>query len=281
MAIKLGYQTLSWFWYPDEFTVFQTIEEVRLAGYGAVEFNDDLKRLRSPEEVARDLKQLNMECAGLCSMEHMIAVKQQMADWKNRIAFAAKLGVRAIPVSLGWRDTGEIINEAAYKGLAKNLEELAGEAAKYDMVVAYSPRYATLVENSRDLENLRPYLKTVKLCADMVNIAVTGDDPVAFVQKYRDDIVYARIGDWRIHKTVPLGTGLPLRRHQGWSGTESTEVEREAPVDPTLDSTRFLAALEGIGYDGHVIVAQGTTDPEYTPQRAASISRDYLRRIGY
>src|SRR5437660_661049 len=30
MALKLGYQSLSWFWYPDEFTVFQMLQEVLL-----------------------------------------------------------------------------------------------------------------------------------------------------------------------------------------------------------------------------------------------------------
>lgn len=281
MALKLGYQSLSWFWNPDECTVFQMLEELRSAGYTAIEFNDDLKRLGKPEDVLRDLNILNMQCAGLSSAEHMMAIKQQLADWKNRIIFAGKLGLKAIPISLGWRETGDMLNDAAYKGLAKNLEELADEAAKYDMQVAFSPRYATLVENSGDLERLRPYLKTVKLCADQVNLAVTGDDPAAFVRRNAADIIYARIGDWRIHKTVPLGKGLPIRQHQTWSSTESTEVEREAPVIPSLDVPRFMAALEEVRYNGYVVVSQGTTDPEYTPLQAANISREFLRKIGY
>lgn len=281
MALKLGYQSLSWFWYPDEFTVFQTMEEIRLAGFSAVELNEDLKKLGSPEDVQRDLAILNMECAGICSAEHMIAIKQQMTDWKNRIAFAGKLGAKVIPVPLGWRETGDVINDTAYRTLAKNLEELSGEAAKYDLELALAPRYATVVENSADLERLLPYLSTIKLCADMVNLAVTGDDPAAFVRQYADRIAYARIGDWRIHKTVPLGTGIPLRRHETWSGTDSTEVEGAAAVVPTLDVARFMAALEEINYNGYVVVSQGTTDPEHTPLKAATISREYLRNIGY
>jgi len=281
MAIKLGYQTLSWFWYPDEFTVFQMLEEVRLAGFGAVEFNDDLKRLGSAEEISRDLGILNMHCAGLCSYEHMIAVKQQITDWKNRIVFAGKLGVKALPITLGWRETGDPINDTAYRTLGKNLEELAAEAAKYDMQLAFAPRYATLVENSRDMEALMPYLKTVKICADMVTLAVNGEDPVEFVKRYADQIIYARIGDWQIYKTVPLGTGQPMRVHQTWSGTASTEVAGQAAVLSTLDTPRFLAALEEIDYNGFVVVNQGTTDPNYTPLRAATISREYLRKIGY
>ena len=280
MSVKLGYQSLSWFWHPDEYTVFQMLEEMRVAGFSTVELNDDLKRLGKPEDLQRNLQVLGFQCAGLCSVEHMMALKQQMADWKNRIVFAGKLGLKVTPVSLGWRETGDPINDAAYRGLAKNLEELADEAAKYEMQIAFAPRFATLVENSKDLERIRPYLKSVKLCADMINLAITGDDPVEFVRQNAADIAYARIGDWRIHKTVPLGCGQPLRRHQTWSGTASTEVDGSEPIVPTLDVPRFLTVLEDIHFEGYVVVNQGTTDPEYTPLQAASISREYLRKIG-
>jgi sugar phosphate isomerase/epimerase len=280
MAIKLGYQSCSWFWWPDEFTVFQTLEEIRMAGFTAVEFNEDLKRLGTPEGIARDLTVLGMQCTGLCSLEWM-GPRPLVTDAKNRIVFGSKIGVKVTPISLGWRDTGDLPNDAAYRALAKTAEELAAEAAKYDMRLALAPRFGTYFENSRDLEGILPYLKNVNLCADMVNLAASGDDPVEFVRRYADRIAYARIGDWRIHKTVPLGTGYPLRKHQTWSGTVSTEVIGEAPVIPTMDIPRFLAALEEIRYDGCVVVTQGTTDPEHTPLKAAQISREYLRQIGY
>ncbi len=95
--------------------------------------------------------------------------------------------------------------------------------------------------------------EVVKLCVDVYWVQVGGEDPVEFIQRYKDRAIYFHIKDGRPGQFTELGRG-------------------EVNLKASLELIRQLGA-EWIVYE------QDRTD--LTPGESSRISREYLRSLGF
>ena len=205
------------------------------------------------------------EAAARTDLERLVAAGGEVLvvavhGTPDRDAMAGRIG----PDGPRWPD-------AAFDRLAALLAELAAVAPE-GVRVAFHPHTATWIEAPGEVDALAARLRGTGagLCLDVGHYLVGGGDPVEAIRRHGSLIthVHAKDVDPIVLAELRSGTlgsfGAAVRRRL------FTELGNGA-----LDLRGVLAALDGIGYDGWLMVEQDST--WLAPAEAAAAGGRVLR----
>jgi inosose dehydratase len=159
----------------------------------------------------------------------------------------------------------------AFGELAALLDRLAGEAPA-GVRVAFHPHTATWVEAPTEVDALADRLRGTRagLCLDVGHYLVGGGDPVEAIRRHGRLVTHVHAKDVdpsvlaRLRAGELAGFGPAIR--------ERLFIELG---NGALDVAGVVAALDGIGFDGWIMVEQDSTWLE--PAEAAAIGGRVLR----
>jgi inosose dehydratase len=229
--------------------------EIRSTGWGAVElFAHTLDWMGLPEKLKAQLG--GLRAATLFEGIELPTSAKQLSIHKNRIDYAAAIGVEAYGVLTGGRLRWRGPTAEEYREVAGFCEELAVYGAAQGVAVAYHPHTACTIETEAEIDLLMEQTSALGLCLDASHIALVGEDPVAHMRKYRERLAYVHLKDWGYGKFVELG--------QGTLG---------------IDFAAILRVLDDMSYPGWIVVESSRSD--VSPLRSAQVNAEYLAGLGY
>lgn len=159
----------------------------------------------------------------------------------------------------GWRRLGEV------------LDQLAGEAVEAGLHLSFHPHAGTYVETPTETHRLLAETdpSSVGLCIDTGHWIVGGGDPVAAIDHHAERITHVHLKDVSSMELNALTSGAT-------AGLEEAVAARIfCPLGSgELDLAGVLTALDGVGYDGWLMLEQDSSwEP---PAESSAISRRVL-----
>jgi sugar phosphate isomerase/epimerase len=221
------------------------------AGYAGVEAGN-LARQRPVEEVRRLLQEHGL---ALCGVHAGFPEFQDRAKLDENIRFARELGANYLMCSgVGDRTAGLVAYDAAAGvfNQAGRVCQAAGVTFCYHNHNWEFEAFEGVKGIHRLAERTDP--DHVKLCIDVYWVQVGGEDPVSFIQRYRDRAAYFHFKDGRPGEFLELGQG-------------------EVDFPPIID------VVDSLGVEWAVYEQDRT---QRTPEESIRMSRQFLRdRFGW
>jgi|GEM_PF-653004 len=269
--IRIGCQSLAWAnYFQNRYSVERVLDDMKESGFENVELMEPLERLGGPQHLKQLLKERNIRLASITIVTGMdMSDKEKLAEAKQRIAYAAALGVKVVPVCGGFPPEGEdleFLKKTRMDSFCELLEELGKYAQRHGVEIAFHPHLRCLVENEQDIESLLARTSLVQLCLDTAHLAAAGTDPVMVVKKHAEKIKYVHLKDFKRH--------LVRKPEVIWD-----HFVELGEGDIGIDFSGFLKALEDIRFDGYAVVELDR--PTRHPLESFKMSRQFLRNIGY
>lgn len=251
--LRFAYSTINW---GKDCDLSEAASEIAAAGWRAVELYDhSLDLLGTPASVRRRLGGLEVATV-FGHVAEPFHTRPQVERHRRQIEFAAEVGAAAYGLVGGQRRRQRAPLPEEYGDLATLLEEIAVEAERVGVDVAYHPHSGCTVETEAEIDRILNAAPHAKLCLDVSHVAVVGEDAVTQLQRYRDRISYVHLKDWRDGHFVGLGDGI---------------LAGQWPA--------ILERLGGPGFGGWVVVEQSRS--EVSPARSAQENAGFLARLGY
>jgi len=129
----------------------------------------------------------------------------------------------------------------------------------------------TYVETEEEVQHLLDMTDPgeVGLCYDVGHMLYGGGDVMRVMDRYGDRIQYVHLKD-----VDPAVLERSRRERLGFADALLLGIFTEFGTG-SMDFGRFFQALDGVDYNGWIIVEQDTT--KTTPYESAKTNRDYLR----
>jgi sugar phosphate isomerase/epimerase len=222
------------------------LRAVAEAGYAGVEAGNLARQM--PVGDARGLLEENG--LALCGVHAGFEEFQDAAKLEENIRFTREMGARYLMCSgVGDRKAGM----AAYETAAEVFNKAGRTCRKAGVALCYHNHNWEFesfdgVKGIHRLADLTDPA-AVKLCIDVYWVQVGGEDPVAFIQRYRDRAAYFHFKDGRPGEFLELGQG-------------------EVNFPPIIDAVGNLG-VEWVAYE------QDRT--QRTPEESIQMSRQFLR----
>ena len=254
--MKLGYQTLTWANYYDDYSIEQPIREIKKAGFEGIEFIEPISKLGSPDSLQMILNETELKAVSLsCGLNMNPDDTSDIDETKIRIEFAGELGLKNMMLCGGWLVDNVKKEEKFYEILARKLDICCEYAAGFNINIAFHPHKNTIVETRQDIERLLQFTNKAKLCLDIAHLVACGSDPVEVIRLFSKITAYIHLKDWDVGQDdfVELGRG-------------------------EVDIAKCLSVLKEIKYNGWAVVELDRT--KKTPEESAGICADYLRKVG-
>jgi len=172
----------------------------------------------------------------------------------------SRLGARLIGASVG--NAGHVKTEEELDAQADILRRIIYRAQIHGIVLNLHNHTYEVENNEHDLRGTLARIPGVKLGPDIDWLVAAGEDPVDFINRYGEHIVYAHLRD---------------RGEEG--------VWTEAMGEGAIDYAGVGAALRRFNFSGDLAI-ELAYPPGFHPSRPLrenlKISRDYVRRVmGY
>jgi inosose dehydratase len=214
-----------------------------------------------PERLEAELRDLEVTAHLLYKLGSDVVVVADAGD-ERREALAGQLDQLA--------DKG--LGDAGWGLLRETLHAVADRLAPLGLRLAFHNHAGTYVETELEVERLCQETDPdrVGLCLDTGHLIYGGGDPARAVRRYGSRIVYVHLKD--VDRDV-LAQSRQVR--EGFLAAMRRGVFVELGRG-CIDFVDLKRALDGIGYDGWLIVEQDTT--HQTPLASAIENREFLRR---
>ena len=158
-------------------------------------------------------------------------------------------------------------------GINKVAEAVAGETG---LRTALHPHGSTYVETPAELDEFlsRTNPDKVGIVFDTGHFMLGGGDPVAGVKKYRERI-------WLMHFKDFDPTVLEQAKAKNWNYQDMIGAGVFSELGTgVVDFPGVLKAMNGVGYDGWIVVEQDVLPGMGSPAENAKRNRAYLESIG-
>lgn len=254
--MKIGYQTLTWANYYDDYDIKEVARKIRGIGFKGIEFIEPISKLGKQDSLQKVLKEIGLELTSIsCGLNMDPDDTSDIDETNTRVKFASEFGAKDAMLCGGWLSEDIKKEDSSYKILADKLNTCCEYASGLKMNIAFHPHKNTIVETCKDIDRLLQFTDKPKLCLDIAHLTACGSDPVEAIKTFRDRTTYVHLKDWDVEKDdfVELGKG-------------------------EVDVIRCLSTLREVGYNGWAVIELDRTSR--TPEESAEISADYLRKAG-
>lgn len=268
----------------------RVLDEMAAAGYEGTELGPPGFLPDGVEDIRRELARRGLlAIAGYVpvDMRSPQGVERALAAVRATAEKLARLGADRIMVA----DEGDDLRvaiagrpaETARRGLteeqwrcfAEGLHRAAAACAALGIELCVHPHGGSYVENEGEIDKLLSMTdpELVKLCLDTGHIAFGGADPVAVTERWAKRIGLVHLKDIDLERLL---AGLAAGQSYGELAKHHCFV---ALGDGSLDLAAIMAALQGAGYNGWLVVEQDrVVRPEMDTLTDARRNREYLRR---
>ena len=248
MRLKIGAQLIIWR-QRAESDLLGVLDEVSSLGYEGIECKPNV--FKALPDAKKALTSRNLSLAGL----HTGIGSVNREKVEEAISTLENLGGKYLIFSgAGGREN----TDEDYLKNSRRLEEYGRLAREHGITVCYHNHWQEIVNDTRGirliLENTDP--KHVSLCVDTYWVKYGGEDPLEFIKRHGDRIVYLHLKDGStegMRKTPPefleLGRGI-------------------------IDFPAILEAAESLNIEWAVVEQDRTN---LTPKESMAISRRYLK----
>jgi inosose dehydratase len=190
-----------------------------------------------------------MECGGEWIAPERAEVERDAAERLAR--FLSEVGAEVMIVSGGRRPPDGVALDF-YASFTAVMSELGSVCREHGLVCCFHPKRGTLIEYRDQIGLLMDGTdpKSVSLCLDTGELALSGCDPIEVLRAYAPRVghVHLKDLDWNTHRLVAPGQGalelgvfvreLRAKDYPGW-----ITVELAAPVDPVAEGRAALDFL--------------------------------------
>lgn len=190
----------------------ETVKAIAAAGYTGLELFDG--NLLPFEDTIADFTSIvrdgGLEVAGVYSGGQFIypdAHEDELARFDRSIGLAAAVGARHYVIGGGAiRSSGR--RDEDYTVAGELLDVVAGRAADAGLIASYHPHLGSLAQSPEQIDKLLDRT-SIGVCADVAHIAAGGGDPVVFIDRYQERLVYVHLKDLDLASNgfLPLGDG--------------------------------------------------------------------------
>jgi inosose dehydratase len=291
-VFKIGCGSLTW---PRETPYEQVLSEITQAGYEGIPVGP--RGGRTTEETLSLLAKYGLKPAPSYlgasfwdeEQEAQILERGRMLADLSRELGMTELYVAAGGFGAYTAPTGKTRNEIAghvspedamtdaeYKQFAKTLNQVGEITLEQGVRSCFHNHVGSTIETREEIDRLFSLVDRdlVFQGPDIGHLAWAGADPTAFCRDYAESIKSVHVKD--IDPQV-LKEGVD----KGWDyGTFSAHGIFAELGEGMVDFPAMFAILEGVGYEGWIIVETDVTQKP-TALESAIISRDYLKSIGY
>jgi inosose dehydratase len=221
--MKICYHTIRWGWENASRILPKVLEEISIAGFEAVEFNDIdvVPYLKDPDGFVHMVANYGLKFVGLVTYSVRPLLLGRLDPYRlyamrqigKFIRFAGDTGceifVLAAPMT-GSARAG--IDEAEYIRFANSLNNIGKECKKYGMKASYHPKAnsigSTIPQIRRLLDLTDPEL--VNLTLDTGHLSIAGLDPVEVITTFSDRLNHVHIKDVKGGIFAELGEGTDI-----------------------------------------------------------------------
>lgn len=248
----------------------QFIREARKAGCAGVEISKLEDHFAAPQEALAFIHAEGLEIAAWQGNVTYNPFEPNIQQYRRSLEYAASLGVKTVMTCGGFPITPRRNTYPFdYDMFASSIGPMVDFAADLGMTIAYHPHRGCICETIRETEAIMERVQDLRLCVDIAHLAASGEDPVAFIHRFGDGIIYSHIKDysWAKDSFMELGkgdgdNGKPLVRvaecikaltENGYDGWLTLELDRKwtaalpTPVESTKESIAFLKELPESG----------------------------------
>jgi inosose dehydratase len=241
----------------------QFVREAAEAGYEGVEIGGSEKSLGKPAECRAFVESCGLEIAAFSANVTYNPWPPNTESYRQSLRYAAELGVTTIMTCGGF-----IPNQRRntypfdYDMFAGNLGRAMEYAERRGLTIAYHPHRGSVVETIREAAEMVRRLPTLKFCIDIAHLEASGENALAFIERFHRRIIYTHIKDysWKRDSFIELGKG-----------------------DGKLDPAACVRRLARHGYDGWLALELDKKYPVkgkvLTPLESARMCRRYLARV--
>jgi inosose dehydratase len=190
----------------------------------------------------------------------------QMLRWAE---LTKALGGKVIVVGPGRREKPSYTADE-YAFMARTLDDIGRRIRDLGLVAAIHPHTGTTIETREEIDRVMGAVdpQAVFFAPDTGQIQKGGADAMAVLRDYARSIRHVHVKDYD-------GQG------ESEGGPDRTGYVNYTPVgEGTLDFAAMLELLDGIGYDGWLMVElDGTPAATRDPKEAARVSKETLERL--
>ena len=208
----------------------QFIKDVAAAGCTGIEVGGLEDVFPNPQDAAAFIKDQGLEIAAHAGNVTYNPWQPNVETYQKSLQYAADLGVKTIMTCGGFPITPRRNTyDFDYDMFATSIGPMVEFAKGLGLEIAYHPHRGAICETKDETQKIMERVPGLKICVDIAHLEASGDDAVAFIKHFANDITYTHIKDysWDKNSFMELGQG-----------------------DGKLDVAACLNALNEIGYDG-------------------------------
>jgi inosose dehydratase len=259
----------------------QYLDEVAAAGYRATELGPLGFLPRDPEVLVRELDRRGLTVVGATHV-HTFGDTRTAPDLMSTLRefgpLLSRLGARHLVVmdESNWYPEGQegVLDAEGWGGLVRTVREAQALIEEdLGLKASFHPHIGTAVEREAQIDRLLGET-SIDLCFDTGHHAAWGQDPLAYMRKVRDRIVYVHL------KNVDAAVRRRLLSGEiTVAGSYGAGLMAPLP-DGAVDIAAVVRFLRETGFDGPVVVEQDLSDdaPE-SPGALAARNLSYLERL--
>ena len=299
MAIHIGCVPITWGKWrreaPEEWTEDRVLREVAQAVYEGV--SSGPKPDKSPREVVESLAAYGLKPApGYLGADYWKPeALPDLRERAKRVAeFHREAGLTEVFVAAGGFDyasrasgktrrelaghvgEGDGLSDEEYKRFAERLHEIGGILLREGVRPCFHNHVGTVIETRGEVDRLFALLDPAVIFQgpDTGHLAWAGADVTQFFRDYADRIKTAHLKD--IDASV-----RDRGRQEEWDyGKFTSEGVFVELGEGCVDFPELMRILEGAGFSGWLLAETDVTQKP-SALESATVSRDYLKSIGY
>jgi len=288
--VKLGIAPIAWTNddLPDlgkENTFEQCISEMALAGFTGTEMGNKYPKDVQVLSKALALRGLEVCNAWFSTFLTTRPFEETRDGFLKHIKFLAAMGAKIVGVSeqghsiQGQQDTPVfedkyVMNDNEWELLCEGLNKLGKEAKAYGISLTYHHHMGTVVQNADEVERLMTNTdkEYVSLLYDTGHFAYCGVDPLEMVKKYASRIKHVHLKD--IRKEV-----VQRVKDERLSFLKGVRLGTfTVPGDGCIDFRPIFKELDGIGYEGYMLVEAEQDPAAANPLEYAIKARKFIEK---
>lgn len=138
--MKVGYQTLTWANYYNDYDIREVIKKVKEIGFKGIELIEPISKLGKPDSLKKILEETGLEAASIsCGLNMKPEDTSDIEETNQRVKFASQLGIRDMMLCGGWLSDSIKKEDSAYRILADKLDACCEYASGLNMNIAFHP----------------------------------------------------------------------------------------------------------------------------------------------
>ncbi len=288
-VVKLGIAPIGWTNddMPDlgkENTFEQCISEMALAGFTGTEVGNKYPRDTKVLKKALELRNMEIASAWFSSFLTTKPLEETEKAFLKHRDFLHEMGAKVIVVSEQGHsvqgqidqpvfDTKPYFTDEEWKKLADGLDRLGKLAGEKEMKVVYHHHMGTGVQTAEEIDKLMDMTdeNLVFLLYDSGHLYLSGEDPVAILNRYLPRIKHVHLKDVR----DDIAAKVKREKLSFLNGVRQGVFT--VPGDGSIDFTKIFEILANSDYTGWLLVEAEQDPAKANPFEYALKARRYIK----